>query len=79
MDKQDNIVGMVVRDQVTGYEGIVTSQTRYLHGCDRVSVQAPVTDGRVPDAIHVDILSVLVLHERSPYRPPNIPPAAAGG
>lgn len=36
--------GDLVRDLVTGYEGIVTVRTTWLHGCDRVGV--------VPNELH---------------------------
>jgi len=41
-------LGMKVRDVVTGYEGIATSRTIYMRGCDRFSVSPPVgADGKL--------------------------------
>lgn len=32
-------VGDVVRDSITGFEGVVVSSHQYLHGCMRLTVQ----------------------------------------
>lgn len=41
-------LGDLVRDKVTGFVGIVTSRTEWLHGCVRVGVQpqGPNKDGQ---------------------------------
>jgi hypothetical protein len=39
------MLGQTVRDTLTGYEGIAVARTEWLHGCVRITIQAPgVTD-----------------------------------
>lgn len=41
-------LGSLVRDQITGFEGVVTARTTYLNGCERISVQSKtLNDGKV--------------------------------
>ena len=43
-------LGSKVRDKVTGMEGIAIGETRWLSGCLRYMVQAPMTkDGKRPE------------------------------
>jgi len=35
-------LGKKVRDKITGFEGIVTARTEYLHGCNRYYVEPKV-------------------------------------
>lgn len=74
-----DMIGYVVKDHVTGYTGVVISQTRYLHGCDRVAIQGKVGgDGRLPEAVHADVLSVSVVEDAPRYMPPMPFPAVGG-
>lgn len=59
-------LGYKVRDLITGFEGIVVAITRWLHGCDRVTVQPDVLDdnGKVKEAVVFDDASLEVLEER---------------
>lgn len=42
-------LGDQVREDVTGYEGIVTSRSTFLSGCARLGVQAKMDkDGKIP-------------------------------
>lgn len=61
----DNIkLGARYRDPVTGVEGILVSRTRFLHGCDRCAIQPPKDkDGKVPEAIHTDVLALEYVDE----------------
>lgn len=43
-------LGQTVRDVITGYEGIVTSRTEYLHGCVRIVIQSKELKDGVPVA-----------------------------
>ncbi len=47
-------LGDLCRDNVTGFEGVVTSRTEYISGCARVGLQPPLKDGAIPDAQHFD-------------------------
>lgn len=59
-------LGDLVKEKITGIKGIVTGITRYLTGCDRLVVQpqGATTDGKMKDALHVDITQVEVLTKR---------------
>ena len=63
-----------VRDRVTGVEGIVTGIHQYVTGCARASVQPPFKDGKLPDAIGCDVLTLEVV---SPGPRPERPVTAA--
>lgn len=45
-----------VKDQITGFTGIITARTEWLNGCHRYNVQSPDLDkdGRVPSTEHFD-------------------------
>ena len=47
-------LGDQVQDTITGLKGIAVARTRWLTGCDRISVQAPAKDGKVPDLASFD-------------------------
>lgn len=38
-------LGDRVKDTITGFEGIVTAYTQWLHGCDRLSVEGTSLTG----------------------------------
>lgn len=45
-------LGDIARDKITGFEGVVVSEHKWLHGCRRLGVQ-PTTldkDGKVQEA-----------------------------
>ena len=43
-------LGKKVRDTISGFEGTVVSEHRYLNGCLRLSVQSSVDkDGKLPE------------------------------
>ena len=57
--KSDIILGDKYRDPLTGFEGVATAVTFYLHACERVSLEY-VKDGEIkyesfdaPRSIHV--------------------------
>lgn len=45
-------LGDVAKDDVTGFQGVVVSVTRWLHGCDRINIQPQSLDkdGRVRES-----------------------------
>lgn len=54
----DQVIGLgdLVRDRVTGFEGVVTGMTNFLHGCTRVGVQGrALHEGKVQDAQWFDL------------------------
>ncbi|MBU8870656.1 MAG: hypothetical protein KOO60_07320 [Gemmatimonadales bacterium] len=43
MSKENTVeLGMLVRDKITGFEGIAFAETRWIHGCTRIQVQPRV-------------------------------------
>ena len=48
-------LGLLVKDKITGFEGILTSRTEYLTGCNRYAVQPRVLkEGNLIDACWFD-------------------------
>jgi hypothetical protein len=58
-------LGDLVRDEVTGREGIVVAYSKHLTGCDRITVQPQQTDkgGKLPEAYSHDITTCVVLKQ----------------
>jgi hypothetical protein len=56
-------MGSVVKDVVTGFEGIISAYTFHLTGCDVVAIKKRELDkdGKVPEPLWVDIHRVEVL------------------
>ena len=49
------MLGDLVRDIVSGFEGVAVSRHTYIEGCSRISVQPPVDkDGKLPESITFD-------------------------
>ena len=71
MAKRNTIkLGDKVRDDVTGFEGIVTSVHSYLHACRRIGVSPPVDkEGKHVDGWTIDEPQLTVIEVRS-YVPP---------
>ena len=47
--------GMVAKDRVTGFEGVVISHCEYLTGCSQYLLQPPLKDGVWVDSKWFDI------------------------
>lgn len=55
-------LGDLVRDRISGYEGIAVAVCSYLQGCDRMTVQPKVKeDGVLPEAKSFDAPDLEVL------------------
>lgn len=55
-------LGDVVRDTVTGFEGMAISEHTYLHGCRRISVQPQqLHEGKIVEALTFDEPQLLVV------------------
>ena len=64
--------GDLVRELVTGYEGVVVSRTEFLNGCIRVSIQArDLKDGKPVEPLHADVeqLSIIGNVEEEVFAP----------
>lgn len=61
MAKEVNL-GDEVKDTVTGFQGIASSRTIYLNGCERIGIQPPMDkEGKIPEAYHFDIDQIQVI------------------
>ena len=55
-------LGDLVKCKVTGFEGVVTSYAKCLTGCDRITVQPPISkEGKMQDCIWLDVDAVEVI------------------
>lgn len=55
MDEDEKGLGDLVRDTITGFEGVVTCVSRWLHGCSRLTVQPrELKDGKPIEAQSFD-------------------------
>ncbi len=63
-------LGDRVKDPITGFTGIVTSVTTWLHGCIRIGIQPekPLPDGKPGEMQHFD-QSQLVLVKAGVHKP----------
>lgn len=65
----DSIIGKVVRDKVTGYQGVVTGRTTWLNGCARVIVQSQdLHDGKPIDSQWFDQPQVVLVDTKGVKR-----------
>lgn len=63
MDSVTPELGDKVVCEITGFEGIVTSKSKHLYGCDRVGIQPQLVtkESKIPDAMWFDVGAVRVL------------------
>lgn len=59
--------GDLVKDSVTGFQGIVTDITTWLHGCDRAAVQPQELnkDGKPQAATTFDVLQLEIIQKQA--------------
>lgn len=48
-------LGDKAKDQITGFEGIVTGRCNYISGCDQILLVPPAKDGDYKDSHWFDI------------------------
>jgi hypothetical protein len=56
-------LGNLLRDSVTGFEGIATSEVTYLNGCRQFCITPKSTDGKMPDGQYIDHQRLIVVSE----------------
>lgn len=57
-------LGQVVKDKITGYQGVVIAITKWLYGCTRITVQAgELKDGKPVDNYTFDEPQALVIKD----------------
>lgn len=76
MTNSDSYLGLTVRDEITGFQGVVTAEISYLYGCRQVQITPglkPDDASKLPDAIWLDRTRVTVLPEFSRIIPREEP------
>lgn len=70
-------LGTMVRDKLTGFEGIAVSHTTWLYGCSRVGIQSKkLHDGKPVEVQWFDEVSVEAV---APTEPVSGPKMSTGG
>lgn len=65
-------LGKLVKDRVSGFEGIATAETRFLQGCNRILVQPKVKeDGILPDTKYFDEPDIVVIGDGIQHKEAN--------
>lgn len=49
------MLGMTVRDRITGFTGVVTGYCQYLTGCNQALVVPPLKDGALQESQWLDV------------------------
>lgn len=49
------MLGLTVKDRITGFTGIVTGYVEYLTGCNQALVVPPMKDGKLPASEWFDV------------------------
>lgn len=62
--KHLNLLGLKVRDKVTGCRGVVTSVCFDLYGCVQAALQPEAKDGKLPDSTWFDEKRLIVESDR---------------
>lgn len=63
-------LGQVVKDRITGYKGVVISETRWLNGCLRYMVQSQkLVDDKPTEAQCFDVEQLEVLTKEPAFEP----------
>lgn len=57
------VLGMRVKDTVTGIQGIAVARTSYLTGCDHISIQPDMDkDGKSPEWVNIDVRRIEIIN-----------------
>lgn len=49
------MLGLTVRDRITGFTGVVTGHCRYISGCHQALVVPRMQDGKLPESQWFDV------------------------
>ena len=74
------MLGDKVKCQITGFEGIATAITEFIHGCRRVQICAPLKNGSYQDERWADEPQLTVTQVKAYQSTEDIPyPRVVGG
>lgn len=80
INDQRQLLGLKVRDRVTGFEGVATSVTFDLFGCVQTFVIPPVNqDGKIPHGAWFDAHRLETLSSNPVMTPPTFAEAGPKG
>jgi hypothetical protein len=72
VQKHLGLIGLMVKDKVTGLTGVVQSVEFDLYGCIQASVTPKANkDGKIPDARWFDVARLKVLNPKPVMRTPD--------
>lgn len=72
------VLGMKVRDKITGVEGIAVARTEWLNGCDRICIQPEgIKDGKPHEISTFDEATCEIVGKKHPFQKPA--PVFTGG
>lgn len=72
-------LGYIVKDDITGFEGVATSVTQWLNGCRRIGVQSmELKDGKPIDALSFDEPGLTILQKETPFNVKPVPVPTGG-
>jgi hypothetical protein len=58
-------LGDVARDTVTGFEGVVVAKTKWLHGCERLTLQPRVLhEGKPIESMTFDLPQLALVGQK---------------
>jgi len=61
-------LGMIVRDRITGYTGVVIARTTWLNQCARLTVQSrEMKDGKPIDSVSFDEIDLEILESETQF------------
>ena len=72
-----NLLGMQVKDRVTGFSGIVTGICFDLYGCIQATVHPGIVDGKLGDQLWFDVARLKVINDAPVMDPPQFDWSAA--
>lgn len=57
------VLGDIVKDKITGFEGVVIAKTEWLYGCIRIGIQSRSIskEGTIPEAQWIDIAQAEII------------------
>lgn len=76
-----NLLGLKVKDQVTGCEGVVTSISFDLYGCIQAVIQPPTKEGKKNEPEWFDVTRLKITNKKPVMNAPDftgIDPVAKG-
>lgn len=65
------LLGVKVKDKITGFVGYTVSKTEYLYGCVQYGVEGPVIDGKTNGVTYLDEDRLTPMARAKRIQPPD--------